>query len=102
MSFFTEKSFTILRQTYVGSKSSYASVGSGTGQLRVLNEEKASVNGLQYGKAHSLQTKTSVDIQEGDKVEIDSVVYLVRGIGNYNHGSALDYKNIILELPEKS
>lgn len=100
--FFAEKSFTIKRQTYVGSKSSYATVAAGFGHFRALSEEQASVNGLQYGKAHSLETELGVDIREADKVVIDSVEYTVRGVATHNHGSTLDYKRALLTLPETS
>ena len=102
MKFFTgQKSITaILRQTYTGDKSAYASVGTATGYLRPLTEEQSSVNGLQYGNGFSLIVETSVDIREQDKVTIDSVTYLIRGVVNHDRGGLLAYKRAILTKPQ--
>ena len=98
--FFDEKSFSVKRQTYVGDKSSFAIIATGTGHFRVLNEDQATINGLQYGQAHSLAVLLSVDIQETDKVLIDGIDYTVQGVATHNHGSALDYQRVILTKPE--
>lgn len=90
----------IKRQTYTGDKSSFASVGTATGYLRPLTEEQSSTNGLQYGNGFSLIVETSVDIQEMDKVTIDSVDYLVRGVVNHDRGGILAYKRAVLTKPQ--
>lgn len=90
----------IKRQTYVGNKSSYASVGTATGYLRPLSEEASSVNGVQFGFGFNLIVETDVDIRETDKVTIDSVEYTVRGVANHDRGGATKYKRILMVKPE--
>lgn len=90
----------IKRQTYVGDKSSFASVGTATGYLRPLTEEQASLNGLQYGNGFSLIVETSVDIREMDKVTIESIDYLVRGVVNHDRGGITAYKRCLLTKPQ--
>ena len=101
--FTNQKTITaIKRQTYVGDKSSFASVGTATAYLRPLNEEQSSNNGVQFGLGFSLIFEVDVDIREGDKVTIDSVEYTVRGIVNHDRGSALvQYKRAVITKPEK-
>lgn len=91
----------IKRQTYVGNKSSYSSVGTATGYLRPLTEEQASANGVQFGLGFSLIVETDVDIQEADKVVIDSIEFTVRGVANHDRGGYPKYKRCLLLKPEK-
>lgn len=89
----------ISRQVYTGNKSTFTSVGTGTGYLRPLSEEKSAVNGMQFGNGFQLITEVSLDIRIGDKLTINSVDYTVRGMANHNRGiSLLQYKKYILTL----
>lgn len=94
----------ISRQTYSGSpsKSSYASVGTATCYLRPLTEEQASMNGMQYGTSFSAIFETSVDIREGDKITISSVIYTVRGVVNHDRGLNTSYKRCLLMKAENA
>lgn len=98
MQYFTQNNTisAIKRQTYTGDKSVYSTVGSGTGYLRPLSEEQASANGIQYGLGFSLIVETDVDIQEADKVTVDSVEYTVRGVVNHDRGEITAYKRCLL------
>lgn len=91
----------IKRQTYTGDKSAYASVGTGTGYLRPLNEAQSSVNNVQYGLGFSLILESGVDIREADILTIDSVDYTVQGIVDHDRGAAR-YRRCILIKPERS
>lgn len=90
----------IKRQSYTGGKSSYSSVGSGTGYLRPLSEEQAQANQMQWGQAFSLIVECAVDIREGDRVVVDSVEYAVKGVANHNRGGLTAYKKCLLTLPQ--
>ena len=99
--FTNQKTITaIKRQTYVGNKSSFSSIGTATGYLRPLTEESASANGIQFGFGFNLIVETDVDIQEGDKVTIDSVEYTVSGLENHDRGGVTAYKRILMTRPE--
>lgn len=90
----------ISRQSYTDGVSAFASVGSCTGYFRPLSEQESNFSNIQYGLAFSLITETSVDIKQGDKVTVDSVVYLVRGIVNHDRGGITAYKKALLIKPE--
>jgi len=95
--FTSQKTITaIKRQTYASGKSSFASVGTATGYLRPLNEEQASVNGVQFGVGFNLIVEIDVDIREGDKVVIDSVEYTLRGVVNHDRGGLTKYKRALM------
>jgi hypothetical protein len=98
MRFFTgQKTISaISRQTYSGGKSSFSSVGTGTGYLRPLNEQESSFASVQFGLAFSLIVETGVDIQETDKVTIDSITYVVRGVVNHDRGGLLAYRKALI------
>jgi len=91
----------IKRQTYVGNKSTFASVGSSTGYLRPLSEEQASLNAVQFGRGFLLIVETDVDIREGDKITIANVEHTVQGVANHDRGGATKYKRCLITLPEK-
>ena len=91
----------IKRQTYVGNKSTFASVGTATGYLRPLSEEQSSLNGVQFGRGFLLIIETDVDIREGDKVTIETKEYTVQGEANHDRGEATAYKRCLITLPEK-
>lgn len=96
---------TITRQTYSGSpsKSAYSTVNStATCYLRPLTEEQASMNGMQYGTSFSAIFETSIDVREGDKLTISSVVYTVRGVVNHDRGINTSYKRCLLMKAENA
>ncbi len=90
----------ISRQTYTNGVSAFASVGTCTGYFRPLSEQESNFNSIQYGLGFSLIVETSVDIKQGDKVTISSVVYLVRGVVNHDRGGVTAYKKALLTKPE--
>lgn len=98
MQYFTQNNTisAIKRQSYSGGKSTYSTVGSGTGYLRPLSEEQASANGLQFGLAFNLLVETDVDIRETDRVTVDSEEYTVKGVANHNRGGYTAYKRCLI------
>jgi hypothetical protein len=91
------------RLTYTGSKSVFASVAASVScYLRPLTEEQASMNGFQYGTGFSAIFEVAIDIQEGDRVTIDSEVYTVRGVVNHNRGINTQYKRALLMKSENA
>ncbi len=89
--FTNEHALTLVeRQVYAGSppKSAFTTVtgASGAIYMRVLNEEQA----------HSGVMDTSIDVQIGDRITVDSVKYIVKGVANNIKGRPLDYKKVIL------
>ena len=90
----------IKRQTYVGQKSTFASVGTATGYLRPLSEEASAANGVQFGYGFNLIFETDVDIRENDKVTIEGVEYTVKGVVNHDRGNLTAYKRALLTKPE--
>lgn len=102
MRYFTEQKTisAIKRLTYTGSKATSSSVGTAVGYLRPLAADQSSVNGVQFGQAFQLIVETSVDIRVQDKVTIDSVDYLVRGVANHDRGGPTAYKACLVTLPQ--
>ncbi len=99
--FTNEHAMTLVeRQVYSGSpsKSTFTTVtgASGAIYMRVLNEEQAAMNGIQWGQAYSGVMDTSIDVIIGDRITVDSVKYIVKGVANHVHGRPLDYKKVIL------
>lgn len=89
------------RQVYTGSKSVLTDLLiTATCYFRPLSEEQASLNNFQWGQAFQMITETSVDIRQGDRITVDSVVYLVRGMSNHNRGGFTSYKKYLCVLPE--
>lgn len=100
---FYTKTATIKRQTYVGDKSTFASVGTIKGHLRPLNETQASANGFQFGQIFAFQTAPDADIRESDTVEIDGVEYTCNGVATHDRPpQAVAHKRALLLLPETS
>lgn len=90
----------IKRLTYTGSKATESSVGAGEGYLRPLAADESSLNGVQFGQAFQLIVETSLDIRVQDRVTIDSVEYLVRGVANHDRGGPTAYKACLVTLPQ--
>lgn len=102
--FTNEHALTLVqRQVYSGSpsKSALTTVSGATGSIymRTLNEEQAALNGLQWGQAFSGVIDTSIDVQTGDRITVDAVVYLVKGVLTNDRGRLLDFKKILLTKP---
>jgi hypothetical protein len=98
MRYFTSQNIisAISRQSYTNGKSAFASVGTGTGYIKPLSEQEASFSGVQYGHGFTLIVETDVDIKEGDKITVDSINYMVRGVVNHNRGGITAYKRCLL------
>lgn len=77
---FYTKTATIKRQTYVGDKSTLATVETVKGHLRPLDEVQAAANGFQFGQIHAFQAPVGTDIKEGDEVTIDGKKYTCKGV----------------------
>lgn len=90
----------IMRQSYVGNISSFTAVSSATCYLRPLSEVESSANGFQYGIAYNAIFEIDVDVREMDKLVIDSVDYLVKGVANHNRGSYTKYKKALVFLAQ--
>lgn len=89
------------RQVYVGNLSSMTTTSVvTTGYLRPLTEEQSAVNGIQYGNGFSLIVEASVDIREGDRLTIDTVIYTTRGTVNHDRGGITAYKKCLLLKPQ--
>lgn len=97
--FLDDKDFTIKRQTYIGNKSSFATVGTGKGFFRPLDELQASANGFQFGQAFLLKTEVENDVRKTDIIEIDAVEFTVQGVATHDRGS-VPFKRILMTLPE--
>lgn len=102
MRYFTkQRSITaIKRLSYTGTKATTSSVGTAEGYLRPLAADEASANSVQFGQAFQLIIETSVDIRVQDRVTIDSVDYLVRGVANHDRGGPTAYKACLVTLPQ--
>lgn len=102
MRYFTkQRSITaIKRLAYTGSKATTSSVGTAEGYLRPLTADESSLNGVQFGQGYQLIVETSVDIRPQDRVTIDSVDYLVRGVANHDRGGFTAYKACLVTLPQ--
>lgn len=103
MRYFTnEKQITkIERQVYTGNLSAMTDTGlTATGYLRPLTEEQASNNAIQYGNGFSLIVECVIDIQQGDRLTINSVVYTVKGVVNHDRGARTSYKRCLLLKPQ--
>ena len=80
----------ISRQVYVANKSSYANIASSVGAyVRPLNEEEATINGLQYGLAFFAMVDDVADVQEADIILFDGDDYVVKGVARHNRGISL-------------
>lgn len=75
-------------------------VTTATCYIRPLSEEQSALNGLQWGQGYQVITETSVDIRVGDRVTIDSVLYVIKGMANHNRGGSLAYKKYLATLPQ--
>ena len=97
-----KKISSIKRQVYTGDKSTFVSVASNKfGYFRPLTEDQSSVNGLQYGTGFSLMVENSVDVREADRITIDGVEYVCRGVGTHDRGS-VPFKRCLITKPTKS
>ena len=72
-----------------------------TGYLRPMNEEQSAVNGVQFGLGFMLIVECDVDVQQGDRLEIEGVNYTVRGVVNHDRGNLTRYKRCAMTKPEK-
>lgn len=89
------------RQVYTSGKSTFTAVAGVTGAIymRTLNEEQAAVNGIQWGQAYSGVVENSLDIQVGDRITVDTKVYIVKGVADNARGTICDYKKVLLTKP---
>ena len=92
----------IKRQVYVGDKSTYSEISTGTpALLKPLSEERSSLNGFQFGTAFSLTVDSSVDIGESDRItDGDGRLFDVRGSAEYRNALGFAFKRAILVLPQ--
>ena len=90
------------RQVYTLGKSAFTTVSGVSGQvyMRTLNEEQTALNGLQWGQGFSMIYPTTLDIRIGDRVTVDSVVYVVKGVLTNARGTILDFGKALLTKPQ--
>lgn len=91
---------TRLKEKTAGSSvKDWKAAGEVTGMFLPLNDERkqlATEQGI-IGKAFVFYTEKSADIQETDRLTIDTIIYEVKGIKKYDVGSTLDHLEILLE-----
>ena len=89
--------------TYVGGLSSSTTVTTGPKScyLRPLSEIESSNNGFQYGVAHNAIFEVGEDIQEQDKITIDSIEYTVKGVISHDRGYATGYIKALIIKPQQ-
>ena len=81
-------------------QSSWATLYSGIrGFLRPMSEQQAAVGNYQWGKAYHVFVDNSVDLKEGDRITVNSTVYIIRGVAIVNYG-AEPFKKAAATLPE--
>lgn len=90
----------IKRQLYVGNISSFTTVGTSTCYLRPLSEIESSNNGSQYGILYNAIFESDVDVRENDKIIIDSIEYLIKGVSNHDRGAFTQYKKALVVKPQ--
>lgn len=95
--FFTDKIDTVKR---LKNLDSYRTAISATltvyyGSLQTMNDNRIQLSGGKLGQMYEYYCDISVPIVEGDKVYINSVCYMVQGVGDYNMGSPT-HKRLIL------
>jgi len=78
---------------------SWTSLGSFGVMFLPLNDEMKQIAAAQgvIGKAYRLFAGVSEDIQETDRVTIDSTEYDVRGIKKYEGSQVVDHLEILIE-----
>jgi hypothetical protein len=88
---------------YVGNLSTSTTVTNGpvSCYLRPLSEIESSNNGYQYGVAHNAIFEVGEDIQEQDKITIDSVVYTVKGVIDHSRGYRTGYIKALIIKPQQ-
>jgi hypothetical protein len=87
--------FTTKRLTIVSGKSSYATLGSGSGFFRTMSDEMAMLNSLQAGQGFTLNVDSDIDILPTDRVTISGTDYDVKAVGTHEL-RGLSYKKAIL------
>lgn len=77
--YLTQTTIEIFRQTYVGNKSSYASVGTFDAYVTPTDEKETTENDNQFGQTHFVMVKSDVDLRDGDRIIFDGFVHGVEG-----------------------
>jgi predicted transcriptional regulator len=96
---YLDKTATIYRLTITtGSKKAYALIGSCLCRLEMLNAEKVQqIEGI-FTKTHRIYINSTTNIQAGDKVEIDTISYIVKGVQDIRDGNDnMHHKIAIIE-----
>ncbi len=96
---FLTKSIEITRQSYTGDKSTFSTVETVDGHLRPLTEVQASENGFSFGQGFALLVNDDADLQEGDRVVIESKTYEVTGVATHDRLSVA-HKRALLKLEQ--
>ncbi len=92
----------IQRLSYAGTNGTWGEINSDIACfLRPMTEQQAALNNYQWGRAFHVFVDDSVDLIEGDKIVINDVTYLVKGVSEYAAGRE-PFKKAAITLPEKS
>lgn len=91
---------TLERLSYTGNKSSYSAVaGSIFGQLTPIATSQNTIALKIQGQAHRFITDSGNDIVVGDRLTIDGVAYVARGLQKYRLKS-INVLHVYLEEPQ--
>lgn len=87
---------------YVGNLSSSTTVTTGptTCYLRPLSETESSANGYLFGLAFNAIFENGADIKQQDKITIEGIQYLVKGVVNHDRGFGTKYVKALITKPE--
>lgn len=90
--------YTLDRLVQTGDKESYVTqAGTLKGHLQPASGEMVALTDGDFSKSFSLFTDVNQDILVADRITIDSKLYYVKSIKNFNIGT-LQHKEIIIEL----
>lgn len=95
LSAFIDTEYTTERLIKGSGKYVYIANSSGVGHLRQSSDELTRLNDLQFGELWELYVESDADIATADRVTIDSVIYLVKGMKLESFGG-IDFKRLIL------
>lgn len=87
---------TLQRKSRSNGKYEFADNGSTECFLQPLDDQASQIVGITFGKGSRCYVPLSTDIQEGDRMTINGIVYGVKGYAEHNYGD-LAHKRVLLE-----
>lgn len=103
-SYLNKDTIDISRHSYVGGKSSYASLATNVkAYVRPLTEEQSAINDVQFGRGFFVMVLDSIDVQEGDQITFNSVVHTVQGVSRHTRGFSIPkFKQALMIKPQEN